>query len=259
MNKRFENKTVFVTGGTGALGTAVGKRFAQEGARVFLADLTPENVDGVYSAFEGLPQPEIVALNVTKEDEWQKVLADVVAKAGRLDVLVNAAGVVGTAPYPIDELPYAEWQRMMAVNVDGSFLGTREAIRAMKETGGGAVVNIGSTTAFVGSVDAIPYNVSKASVRALSRNAAFSAGKMGYKVRVNAVHPTWLWTPLVEAMLLKKYGSREKALEVILAQHCVDRLPEPADIAHAVAFLASHEAELITGSDLVIDGGRTLG
>lgn len=259
MTKRFENKTVFVTGGTGALGAAVGKRFAQEGARVFLADLKPENVDGVYAAFEGLPQPEIVALNVTKEEEWQQVLADVVAKAGKLDALVNAAGVVGTAPYPIDELPYAEWQRMMAVNVDGSFLGTREAIRVMKETGGGAVVNIGSTTAFVGSVDAIPYNVSKASVRALTRNAAFSAGKRGYKVRVNAVHPTWLWTPLVEAMLLKKYGSREKALEVILAQHCVDRLPEPADIAHAVAFLASHEAELITGSDLVIDGGRTLG
>lgn len=256
---RFTNRTVFITGGTGALGTAVGRRFAQEGARVFLGDRKVEDLSTVNAAFEGLPAPSIVQLDVTDEADWARALAGVVAQTGKLDVLVNAAGVVGSAPYPIDELPEAEWKRLMSVNVDGTFLGTREAIRVMKETGGGSVINVGSTTAFVNSVDAIPYNVSKASVRALTRNAAFSAGKMGYKVRVNAVHPTWLWTPLVEAMLLKKFGTREAALATILQQHCVDRLPEPADIAHSIAFLASDEAELITGADLVIDGGRTLG
>lgn len=259
MNMRFAGKTAVVTGGVGALGTAIGLRIAQEGGRVFLADQKPDGVEAVMAAFEGLPAPQIVPLDVTSEEDWQRALEGVVREAGRLDVLVNAAGVVGSASFLIDALPMAEWRRIMSVNADGTFLGTREAIRVMKETGGGAVVNIGSTTAFLGSVDAIPYNVSKATVRALTRSAAMSAGKSGYRVRVNAVHPTWVWTPLVEAMLLKRYGSKEKALEVILAQHCTDRLPMPADIANAVAFLASDEASLITGADLVVDGGRTLG
>jgi NAD(P)-dependent dehydrogenase (short-subunit alcohol dehydrogenase family) len=259
MNSRFAGKTALITGGTGALGTAIGKRIAQEGGRVYLADLKAEQTDAIAAAFAGLPAPVIVPLDVTSDADWRQTLDAVVAEAGRLDVLVNAAGVVGNGAYLIDALPTAEWQRIMSVNVDGTFLGTREAIRVMKETGGGAVINVGSTTAFVGSIDAIPYNVSKASVRALTRNAAFSAGKSGYRVRVNAVHPTWVWTPLVEAMLIKRFGSKEKALEVILAQHCVERLPEPADIANAVAFLASDEAAIITGADLVVDGGRTLG
>lgn len=259
MNKRFAGKTAFITGGTGALGAAIGRRIAQEGGRVYLADLKPEKTEGVLAAFDGLAAPQIVPLDVTSDDDWRQTLDAVVAEAGKLDVVVNAAGVVGNGAFVIDALPTAEWRRIMTVNVDGTFLGTREGIRVMKETGGGAVVNIGSTTAFVGSVDAIPYNVSKASVRALTRNAAFSAGKSGYRVRVNAVHPTWVWTPLVEAMLIKRFGSKEAALEVILAQHCVDRLPEPADIANAVAFLASDEAAIITGADLVVDGGRTLG
>ncbi|MBW6419756.1 SDR family NAD(P)-dependent oxidoreductase [Celeribacter sp. PS-C1] len=259
MNNRFKNKTAFITGGTGALGAAIGKRIAEEGGTVFLADLAPEKSECVQAAFEGLTPPVILPLDVTSDEDWRRALDEVVATSGKLDVVVNAAGVVGNGAFLIDELPTAEWQRIMSVNVDGTFLGTREGIRVMKESGGGAVVNIGSTTAFVGSLDAIPYNVSKASVRALTRNAAFSAGKSGYKVRVNAVHPTWVWTPLVEAMLIKKFGSKEKALEVILAQHCVDRLPEPADIANAVAFLASDEAAIVTGADLVVDGGRTLG
>lgn len=259
MNSRFAGKTAVITGGTGALGTAIGKRIAKEGGRVYLADLKAEQTDVIRAAFAGLPTPVIVPLDVTSDSDWRQTLDAIVAEAGRLDVLVNAAGVVGNGAYVIDALPTAEWQRIMSVNVDGTFLGTREAIRVMKDSGGGAIVNIGSTTAFVGSVDAIPYNVSKASVRALTRNAAFSAGKSGYRVRVNAVHPTWVWTPLVEAMLIKRFGSKEKALDVILAQHCVDRLPEPADIANAVAFLASDEAAIITGADLVVDGGRTLG
>ncbi|RBP86038.1 NAD(P)-dependent dehydrogenase (short-subunit alcohol dehydrogenase family) [Rhodobacter sp. 140A] len=259
MNKRFAGKTAFITGGTGALGTAIGKRIAQEGGKVYLADLKPEPTDSIAAAFEGLAAPVIVPLDVTSDADWRQTLDAVVAEAGKLDVLVNAAGVVGNGSFLIDALPTAEWQRIMSVNVDGTFLGTREAIRVMKDSGGGAVVNIGSTTAFVSSLDAIPYNVSKASVRALTRNAALSAGKSGYRVRVNAVHPTWVWTPLVEAMLVKRFGSKEKALEVLLAQHCVDRLPDPADIANAVAFLASDEAAIITGADLVVDGGRTLG
>ncbi|KRW97035.1 hypothetical protein AQY21_05845 [Paracoccus sp. MKU1] len=128
----------------------------------------------------------------------------------------------------------------------------------MRNTGGGAVVNIGSTTAFLASADAAPYNVSKATVRAITRSAALSAGKSGARVRVNAVHPTWVWTPLVDEMLIKRFGSKEKALATILPTHCTDRLPEPADIANAVAFLASDEAMMITGADLMVDGGRTL-
>ncbi|NIY76765.1 SDR family oxidoreductase [Thalassospira sp. HF15] len=259
MKNRFHGKTAFITGGTGALGAAIGRRIAEEGGKIFLADLVPDKTKSVAEAFDGLKDPKILALDVTSEESWKNALECVTSESGKLDVLVNAAGVVCDGSYTIDALPSQEWQHVMKVNVDGTFLGTREAIRVMKDTGGGAVVNIGSTTAFVGSVDAIPYNVSKASVRALTRNAAFSAGKSGYKVRVNAVHPTWVWTPLVEAMLLKRFGSKEKALEFILAQHCVDRLPEPADIANAVAFLASDEASIITGSDLVVDGGRTLG
>lgn len=258
MKDRFEGKVAFVTGGVGAFGSAIGLRMAQEGAKVILTDRSLDNQDEVRKLFAGLAAPLIWEHDVTSEEHWRTLIDRAVTETGRLDVVVNAAGVISPPSYVIDELPTAEWRRVMAVNVDGVFFGTREAIRAMKAQGGGAVVNIGSTSAFLSSVDAIPYNVSKATVRAITRNAAMSAGKSGYKVRVNAVHPTWVWTQLVEDKLVGRYGSKEKALAAIVPPHSMDHLPVPADVANAVAFLASDEARMITGADLMVDAGRLL-
>lgn len=255
--QRFTNKITLITGGAGAIGLACGQRLAQEGAQVILADLHFADAESILQLFEDCKMPQLRALDVREPQAWAELVESIVAEFGTLDVLVNNAGLISPKPAPFDELQLDEWHRVFSVNVDGALLGMQSAMRVMKkQANGGAIVNMGSISGFVGSKDLGTYASSKGALRTMSKQAAISAAHHGYNVRVNAVHPGYLWTPFVEAQLSQRYGGRDQALEAVKKMNPMQKIVEPADVSAAVAFLASEDARMITGADLVIDGGR---
>lgn len=255
--QRFDKKTALITGGAGAIGLACGIRLAQEGAQVILADLQFDSPAQINARFPAESPPLLQTLDVREPSQWQALMQTIVAQFGALDVLVNNAGLISPKPAAFDELDLDEWRRVFSVNVDGALLGMQHALRLMKtQAQGGAIVNMGSISGFVGSKDLGTYASSKGALRTMSKQAAISAARHGYNVRVNAVHPGYLWTPFVEAQLSERYGGREKALEAVKNMNPMHQIVEPEDVAAAVAFLASNDARMITGADLVIDGGR---
>ena len=256
---RFESKTVFISGGLGGMGLAIAKRMMTEGAAVVLGDVAKPDVAALQQYFGTLPLPTVVALDVTNPDSWAAALAATVAQHGRLDVLVNNAGVVMRGSHAFDEIPLDDWQRVFSINVDGAFLGLQAAIRVMKtQAAGGNIVNLGSVASQVGSKDAGAYGASKAAVTNMTKQAALSAARFGYQVRVNAVHPGYVWTPLIEAKLVAQFGSLEAAQNAVRAMNPLGDIVTPDDVAASIAFLASNDARMITGADLVIDGGRLI-
>lgn len=257
--KRFLQRTVFVSGGCGGMGLSIAKRFIEEGAQVVLGDLVAPDAARLQAVFGDLPHPQWVALDVTRPESWEQAIAWTLAQFQQLDVLVNNAGVVMKDSHPIDELPLDDWQRLFSINVDGSLLGLQTAMRAMKkQAAGGAIVNLGSVAGFVGSRDAGAYGASKAAVTNLTKQAALSAARFGYKVRVNAVHPGYVWTPLIEAKLIAQFGDLEAAQQAVRGMNPLGDIVTTEDVAAAIAFLASNDARMITGADLVIDGGRLI-
>lgn len=255
---RFSKKIALISGGNGAFGTAIARRFTSEGGTVILSDITKPDPAAIKSAFAGTTAPDFIHLDVTSEDGWAKAIAEVIAKHGQLDILVNNAGVVSEEVYPFDEMKLDEWRRVYTINVEGTLLGMQAAMREMKKRKTGNIVNIGSIAGYIGSKDGAAYGASKGAVKILSKQAALSAAKFGYGIRINTVHPAYVWTPLVSKKLVRIYGSEENARNTLTASIPLGMLPEPVDIASAVAFLASDDARLITGADLVIDGGRLI-
>lgn len=256
--QRFKDQVVLVSGGLGAMGLAIARRLAREGASVALGDRAAPSHD-VMAGFDGLPAPLVIALDVTDAASWQRCLAQVQDRLGPLDVLVNNAGVVTPQAYAFDDIPAAEWRRVFGINVDGVFLGVQAGLKAMKAARrAGAIVNMGSIAGYVGSRDGGAYGASKAAVRNLTKQAALSAARQNCGVRINAVQPGYVWTPLIEDKLLAQFGSREAALQAVRGMNPLGKIVEAEDVAAAVAFLASPEARMITGADLVVDGGRLI-
>lgn len=257
---RFENQVALVSGGLGAMGMAIARRLITEGARVVLGDLAQDSASKIAEAFPEGPRPDVVALDVTDAASWTAAVDHVLKTHGRLDVLVNNAGVVSTQSVAFDAIDLDEWRRVFRINVDGSLLGIQAAMRVMKAPSGrgGAIVNMGSIAGYVGSKEGGTYGSSKAAVRNMTQQAAISAARNGYNVRVNAVHPGYVWTPLIERKLIDQFGSEEKAKAAVRAMNPMNQIVEAEDVAAAVAFLASSDAKMITGADLVIDGGRLI-
>lgn len=251
-SQRFEGQVALVTGGSGAMGQGIASRLRAEGATVLIADRVAPAADAAVT--DGFHE-----LDVTRPDSWASLTERIRAAHDGLDLMVNNAGVVMRESQTIDRIPLEEWQRVFAVNVDGVLLGTQAAIGLMRErAGGGAIVNLGSVASYVGSRDGGAYGASKAAVRNLTKQAALSVARMGLPIRVNAVHPGYVWTPLIEAKLVAQFGSLEAARQAVAAMNPMNRIVEVGDVAAAVAFLASGEARMITGADLVIDGGRLI-
>ncbi|MCC6869883.1 MAG: SDR family oxidoreductase [Burkholderiales bacterium] len=246
--KRLEGKVAFVTGGIGALGQAICQRLADEGARVIAGDIK-----------EDPSAPGAVRLDVASEASWKEALKEVLARHGQLDILVNNAGITSPAPLDFEDVSLDEWRRVFSINAEGVFLGTREAIRLMKaRQGPGFIVNIGSIAGYYGVNKTSAYGASKATVRSITKQAAISAARLGYDIRINSVHPSYVWTPLVSGRLAKEYGSEEAAYDAVRKMNPLGRLVEPRDVAAAVAFLSSSDARMIHGADLVVDGGRLI-
>ena len=248
----FTGQTIVVTGGSGGLGRAIVAAFAGAGGRVVVADLDPAAAEAVAA-----PLPGAVAqrLDVTDEASWDALLDRVDAELGGLDVLVNNAGIF-VPNVPFEDMPLDLWRRHIAVNLDGTFLGCRQAIRRMKGRGKGAIVNMGSGMSLRARPTAAAYCASKAGVLMTTRTAAHAAGPYG--IRVNCVLPG----PVPTAMLMGNVTSGDT--DDVFLGRMQDNSPmgvlaTPEDIAASVLFLASPAAKAITGVHLPVDGGNMPG
>jgi NAD(P)-dependent dehydrogenase (short-subunit alcohol dehydrogenase family) len=259
MPGRVQDKVALITGAASGIGAATARLLAREGARLALADLDAARGEAVAAAIRaGGAEALFLEHDVTDEAAWERVIAATLARFGRLDVLVNNAGIGGPARPP-DEQGLEDWRRVMAVNLDGVFLGTKHAIRAMKRNRpkpGGSIVNLSSILGLVGGTRSGAYTASKGGVRLYTKSAALACAREGNGVRVNSVHPGYIWTPLVEHAFAQLEDPEEMRRKTE-ALHPIGRLGEPEDIAYGILYLASDEAKFVTGAELVIDGGYT--
>jgi NAD(P)-dependent dehydrogenase (short-subunit alcohol dehydrogenase family) len=251
---RVNEKVAVVTGAAMGIGKATASLLAREGARVALTDVDTEacreaadEIDkkgGIARAWE---------MDVTDEDQVKEVFDEVVDTFGGLDILVNNAGIAG-ADKPTHELTVEEWEKVMSVNTTGVFLCTKHAIPYLQKRGGGSIINLSSIYGIISARDLPPYHASKGAVRLMSKTDALLYGKDD--IRVNSVHPGFIWTPLVEDFLAEQ-GDVEEGKKELEGLHPIGRIGRPEEIAAAILFLASDEASFITGAELVADGGYT--
>ena len=251
---RLDGKVAMVTGGAMGIGKATAARMAEEGAKVALTDIDQEECQGVAEEIDRKGEnARAWTMDVSEEDEVREVFREVVDAFGGLDILVNNAGISG-ADKPPHELTREEWEKVMAVNVTGVFLCTKYAIPHLRERGGGSIINLSSIYGIISARDIPPYHASKGAVRLMSKTDALFYGKDG--IRVNSVHPGFIWTPLVEEFLAEQ-GDVEEGKKQLESLHPIGRIGEPEEIASTILFLASDESSFITGSEIVVDGGYT--
>jgi NAD(P)-dependent dehydrogenase (short-subunit alcohol dehydrogenase family) len=251
---RVEKKVAIVTGGALGIGKACCLLLAKEGAKVAVTDiLDKEGQDVAKGIKNNSGVAEFWHLDVSNEKEVQRVFADIHNKLGKIDVLVNNAGIAGVSK-PTNEITEEEWDQVMAVNVKGVFFCTKHVIPYMKKTGDGSIINLSSIYGIVSSPDVPPYHASKGAVRIMTKTDAFLYAKD--KIRVNSVHPGFIWTPMVENYA-KSQGNVDEVRKMLDSLHPIGHVGEPDDIAYGILYLASDESKFVTGSELVIDGGYT--
>lgn len=252
---RVRGKVAIVTGGALGLGEATAALLAREGARVVVTDVKEDEGRQVAERI-GKDGGEAVFLkhDVSREDDWKRVMDETTSSFGRLDIMVNNAGVA--LGKDVEHTTFDEWRWLMSINLDGVFLGTRFAITAMKPNRSGSIVNMSSIEGLIGDPNLAAYNASKGGVRLFTKSAALYCAKAGYNIRVNSVHPGYIVTPMVESYA-QASGDAAAAQRALIALHPIGHLGEPNDIAYGVLYLASDESKFVTGSELVIDGGYT--
>ncbi len=242
---RLKDKVAIITGGAHGMGEAEARLFAREGAAVVIADVLADKGEAVAADINaGQGRAMFVRTDVTSETDWKDLIAKTIAAYGKLDILVNNAGISGSAVGDQDSLE--GWNKLIAINQTGVFLGTTLAAKEMAKAGKGAIVNISSIMGFIGGAEgSMGYSASKGAVRIMSKSAALRWGPDG--VRVNTVHPGYM------PAMLNGTNAGGRAAKIPITP--LRRLGEPIEVAHAVLFLASDDASFITGTELVVDGG----
>jgi len=247
---RLAGKVALISGGARGMGAAEARLFAREGAQVVVADVLESEGKAVAAEVSaGGGQSVFAWLDVTSEADWVQAIALAVSRFGKLNVLVNNAGIGGSSR--VEDTTAEAWDRVMGVNAKGVFLGTKAAIPAMRRAGGGSIVNIASQLGLVGMEDSSPqYTASKGAVRLLTKTTALQYAREG--IRCNSVHPGPILTPMTE----------QRRADPVVYQRMLSRIPlgrygEADEVAYAVLYLASDESAFVTGSELVIDGGWT--
>jgi NAD(P)-dependent dehydrogenase (short-subunit alcohol dehydrogenase family) len=252
---RLKGKAAIVTGGAVGIGRACVERMAEEGAKVAIFDVLEDEGRVLADALTAGGHDVVFAsVDVADEAEMKEAIDAAAARFGRLDVMVNNAGISG-APKPTDEVTEAEWDRVQGVNVKGVFFGTKHAIPHLRVAGGGSIVNLSSIAGLVGVGGVAPYHASKGAVRLMTKNDAVTYAPEA--IRVNSVHPGYIWTPMVETHLRATSNDLEAAKAAAGSVHPLGHMGEPDDIAWAVVYLASDESKFVTGTELVVDGGYT--
>lgn len=247
MPGRLDGKVALITGAARGQGEAEARLFAAEGARVVLGDILVELGQQVAADIRAQGgQATFVKLDVTQEGDWQRAVETAVQTYGKLDILVNNAGIFPTEGVEATDL--ALWNRVIAVNQTGVWLGMKYAIPAMRQAGGGSIVNISSIAGLIGSGMATAYHGAKGAVRLITKTAAVEYAKEG--IRVNSVHPGGVDTEMLGVL-------SEEGRRAAMSAHPLGRFATPQDIAYGVLYLASDEASFVTGAELVIDGGYT--
>ena len=247
---RLAGKVAFISGDARGMGAAEVRLFAAEGARVAMGDVLVEEGEALAAELEEIGgEVMFLPLDVTDADQWQAAIDATVTRFGRLDVLVNNAGIRGAGL--VEEVSEEEWDRVMEINAKGVFLGTRAALPALRQAGGGSIVNISSQLGLVGVENSGPqYQASKGAVRIFTKATAIQYAADG--IRANSVHPGPIATPMTEA------GRADPArYQTTISRIPLGRYGQPEDVAYGVLFLASDESSFMTGSELVIDGGWT--
>ena len=243
---RLEGKVALISGGARGMGAVEAAMFAQEGAKVVIGDVLDAEGEAVAAS---IPDGacSFIRLDVTSEDEWRAAIALALARYGKLDVLVNNAGVGATSM--IEDTSEAEWDRVMDINAKGVFLGTKHAIPEMRRAGGGSIINISSQLGIVGmDISSPQYQASKGAVRLLTKSTAIQYAPEG--IRCNSVHPGPINTPMTASR------RSDPAIQSLMVSRVpLGRYGEPIEVAYGVLYLASDEASFVTGSELVIDGG----
>ena len=238
---RLDNKIAIITGGASGMGASMAQLFANEGATVIAADINEDNL----AKISELENVEGMKLDVSSDENWAEVTKAIVDKYGRIDILINNAGISSEkAP---DQITDADWAIMHKINSFGPFLGIKHVSKYMKEAGKGSIVNTSSYTAIIGS-GFNAYSASKGSLRALARAAAADLGQNN--IRVNTVFPGVIETPMTANLTQYK-----AAMDMLISATPMGRLGQPEEVAKAILFFASDEASYITGGELVIDGG----
>jgi len=260
MTQRLTAKTALITGAAQGIGAAIARSFVQEGGFVYLTDIN--DALGAKRADELGDQARYLRLDVRSEEDWQRVTAQVLAERGRLDVLVNNAGITGfeqgAVAHDPENASLDDWQAVHRTNLDGVFLGCKYAIRAMRAQGTGAIINISSRSGLVGIPSAAAYASSKAAVRNHTKTVALYCAEQGLQLRCNSIHPAAILTPIWQPML--GTGQDRAARMAALVQDVpLRRFGLPEEVAAMALLLASDEATYITGSEFNIDGGLLAG
>ena len=244
---RLAGKIAIITGAAKGLGEADARLFAQEGATVILTDMDVEN--GQRVANEIGKNAEFHQQDVCDEDRWIELINDVVAQHAKLDILVNNAGIVHAGN--IETQTTEEYRQIMAVSSDGTFFGSKHAVLAMKETGGGSIINMASVASLRGESNVLAYCAAKGAVEGMTRGIAVHCVLSGYNIRCNSIHPGTIWTPMVKNIMGERMpeGVEPTALP---------RMGVPNDIAYAALYLASDESKHVNGIEVRIDNAHTI-
>jgi NAD(P)-dependent dehydrogenase (short-subunit alcohol dehydrogenase family) len=236
---RLNDKIVLITGAAGAIGAAAAKLIASEGGEAVNSDLALHRLQYV--------------LDVTSEPDWLRVVAEIERVHGRLDGLLNAAGIAALGT--IEETDYATWKKVLAVNLDGTFLGCKHALPLLKKSGG-SIVNLSSVAGLIGGHNFAAYNASKGGVRLLTKSVALHGARLDPKVRCNSVHPAFLEGPMVDT-ILDQTGFKDGARARLTRDIPLGRFGTAEEVAKMCVYLLSDESSFVTGAEFVIDGGLT--
>jgi NAD(P)-dependent dehydrogenase (short-subunit alcohol dehydrogenase family) len=250
---RVQGKVALVTGAGMGLGRATSLLLAREGSAVFCTDISGDHgmqtVDIIRRAGG---TAEFHQHDVGDPAQWLTVMEAIASAYGSLDVLVNNAGIAYAAN--IENTSMQQWRHTMAVNVDGVFLGCKHGVCAMKQTGGGSIINLSSIDGIIGEAELAAYCASKGAVRTLTKAVAVHCAEQRYRIRCNSIHPGYIWTPQTEKYL-RDLGTLDEERARALKRHPLGVLGEPDDIAYMVLYLASNESKFVTGAEMVVDGG----
>lgn len=252
---RVKDKVALITGGTGGIGAETAKVLAREGAKVIITDLAEAAGNALAQQIGG----DFFRHDVSSEEQWDKIVTAVHNKYGKIDVLVNSAGIEGDLSKPGLDTPLAEWRRVISINLDGTFLGCRRVMPKMLEEGKGSIINIASMVTYFATPTAMAYGASKAAVQQLSRSLAFIGGSNGKRVRCNSVHPGIIKSRMTDTIISelgKNAGvSAEEAEKQLVGGVLFGKRGVAADVANLILFLASDESAYATGSEYQVDGG----